>query len=78
MRPKCAQVGPRPQKVRPKMRPPPFEGPLWSDFQTLKNPSWRGVTLMEPSGFEPLTPCMPCRCSTNQVGLLLPKTPIST
>ena len=21
--------------------------------------------LMEPSGLEPLTPCMPCRCSTN-------------
>ena len=20
---------------------------------------------MEPSGFEPLTPCMPCRCSTS-------------
>ena len=21
--------------------------------------------LMEPSGLEPLTPCMPCRCSTS-------------
>ena len=23
------------------------------------------ILEMEPSGFEPLTPCMPCRCSTS-------------
>jgi hypothetical protein len=26
-----------------------------------KNPGYTRVLSMEPSGFEPLTPCMPCR-----------------
>ena len=31
-----------------------------------KNPLRRKESdRMEPSGFEPLTPCMPCRCSTS-------------
>ena len=33
--------------------------------QTSKNPGLAWVSRMEPSGFEPLTPCMPCRCSTS-------------
>ena len=33
--------------------------------KALKNPGQAWVLRMEPSGFEPLTPCMPCRCSTS-------------
>ena len=33
--------------------------------QTLENPGYTRDLSMEPSGFEPLTPCMPCRCSTS-------------
>ena len=33
--------------------------------KALKNPGQAWVLRMEPSGLEPLTPCMPCRCSTS-------------
>ena len=38
-----------------------------SDTLTDKNDPLRRKESdkMEPSGFEPLTPCMPCRCSTS-------------
>ena len=35
-----------------------------TDFCTIGVTSL-GENLVEPSGFEPLTPCMPCRCSTS-------------
>ena len=33
--------------------------------KALKNPGQAWALRMEPSGLEPLTPCMPCRCSTS-------------
>ena len=33
--------------------------------KTRRPQQGRGFQGMEPSGFEPLTPCMPCRCSTS-------------
>ena len=72
--------GPSPEQPRP-FRSRPIRGssrfalyfalfgPAGHDSDTLtdkKDPLRRKESdRMEPSGFEPLTPCMPCRCSTS-------------
>ncbi len=41
-------------------------GPASDTLNDKKDPLRRKEpNKMEPSGFEPLTPCMPCRCSTS-------------